>query len=271
MYEPPPCPRCTRAMVLRTSQSGAHAGTQFFGCSDYPRCRGTKALIEPAGPNASLEPGNAGESAQLEYERRVARRKQRVRGRFGRRLGGMLLTLTEEPQSTRAWARGAEGERELAKAMEGLDGIELLHDRRVPGSRGNIDHIVVAPAGIFVIDAKLYTGLIKVRDVGSLFRRDERLYVGRRDCSRLAANMAWQLEAVRTAAAATEPTVPISAVLCFAKGEWPLLGAPTTYAGVRLEGTRSLRKAVQGGSVLGAEQVTHIARALAMALPAKSG
>lgn len=61
-----------------------------------------------------------------------------------------------------------------------MDGIRVLHDRRVPGTRGNIDHLVVAPAGIFVVDAKRYDGLIRVRDVGGLFKTNERLYVGRR-------------------------------------------------------------------------------------------
>ncbi len=33
------CPRCGRPLVLRTAQNGIYAGNQFFGCSDYPRCR----------------------------------------------------------------------------------------------------------------------------------------------------------------------------------------------------------------------------------------
>ncbi|MDM0106523.1 restriction endonuclease [Variovorax sp. J22R24] len=37
----PSCPRCAQAMVRRTAKKGANAGQQFWGCSDYPRCRGT--------------------------------------------------------------------------------------------------------------------------------------------------------------------------------------------------------------------------------------
>ncbi|MEW5990840.1 MAG: nuclease-related domain-containing protein [Chloroflexota bacterium] len=40
------------------------------------------------------------------------------------------------------------------------------HDRRVPGTRGNIDHIIVAPASVFVVDARAYVGLIEVRNYG---------------------------------------------------------------------------------------------------------
>lgn len=36
------CPRCKSSMVLRTAKKGANAGNQFFGCSCYPRCKGTR-------------------------------------------------------------------------------------------------------------------------------------------------------------------------------------------------------------------------------------
>lgn len=37
----PACPSCGQPMVLRTSKRGANAGTQFWGCSTYPACKGT--------------------------------------------------------------------------------------------------------------------------------------------------------------------------------------------------------------------------------------
>jgi len=37
----PSCPKCTQPMVRRTARKGANAGKEFWGCSDYPRCRGT--------------------------------------------------------------------------------------------------------------------------------------------------------------------------------------------------------------------------------------
>lgn len=47
----------------------------------------------------------------------------------------------------------------------------MLHDRRVPDTRGNIDHIIVAPAGVFVVDAKNHKGKIGIRDRGASSRR----------------------------------------------------------------------------------------------------
>ena len=37
----PSCPRCAQPMVRRTARKGVNAGQEFWGCSDYPRCRGT--------------------------------------------------------------------------------------------------------------------------------------------------------------------------------------------------------------------------------------
>lgn len=33
------CPRCGGKLVLRTAKRGEHAGNQFYGCSNYPKCR----------------------------------------------------------------------------------------------------------------------------------------------------------------------------------------------------------------------------------------
>jgi restriction system protein len=38
----PACPVCNAAMVRRTAKKGANAGSQFWGCSHYPACRGTR-------------------------------------------------------------------------------------------------------------------------------------------------------------------------------------------------------------------------------------
>ncbi len=36
------CPVCSSPMVLRTARKGSNAGSQFWGCSQYPKCRGTR-------------------------------------------------------------------------------------------------------------------------------------------------------------------------------------------------------------------------------------
>ena len=39
----PPCPQCGKPMVSRTARRGPKIGSQFWGCSSYPECRGTAA------------------------------------------------------------------------------------------------------------------------------------------------------------------------------------------------------------------------------------
>jgi len=44
----PVCPRCGSAMVLRTARRGANSGNQFWGCTKFPTCKGTRAC-DPVG------------------------------------------------------------------------------------------------------------------------------------------------------------------------------------------------------------------------------
>jgi len=239
--------------------------------------RTIRCIACEAGPTAESradvleDPGVAGSSARHEYEARRSAREERVRRRLGNTLGQIALAVTNEPQSTRAWAQGAKGEEKLAQALADVRELKALHDRRVPHTRGNIDHILVAPAGVFVVDAKLYRGLIQVRDVGGLFKSDKRLFVGSRDCSHLAENMGWQVEAVvqAIAAAGLEPPPPVIPVLCFVDGEWPILWPPDEFQGVRLEGKKSIKKLVTASQILDSSAIAQAHHVLAIAFPAK--
>lgn len=44
----PNCPKCSKPMVRRTAQRGPNVGNEFWGCSDFPRCRGTVQSDPPA-------------------------------------------------------------------------------------------------------------------------------------------------------------------------------------------------------------------------------
>ena len=107
------------------------------------------ALRSEGDPDIDL--GTAGRSAMDIYQRRHGNREERIRERWGR-LAGLVLALSDDPQSTRAWQRGSGGETKLAKTLVKLDreDVIVLHDRRVPGSRGNIDHLVICPTGVYV-------------------------------------------------------------------------------------------------------------------------
>jgi Nuclease-related domain len=70
---------------------------------------------------------------------------------------GWQLRFRPSPE-TRAWRRGAAGERRTARLLASLErcGWAVLHDLAVPGSAANIDHLVIGPGGVLVIDSKPY-------------------------------------------------------------------------------------------------------------------
>ena len=47
----PLCPKCGREMVLRTAKRGSNQGEQFWGCPDYPNCRGVLPFISTNSTN----------------------------------------------------------------------------------------------------------------------------------------------------------------------------------------------------------------------------
>jgi hypothetical protein len=97
--------------------------------------------------------------------------------RWGLVLGGLMalmagwgLRFRPSPDAI-AWRRGAAGERHTARLLAGLErhGWTVLHDLAVPGSRANIDHLVVGPGGMFVIDSKHYRGRLQLDGCGRLW------------------------------------------------------------------------------------------------------
>jgi four helix bundle suffix protein len=40
----PACPLCAKPMAPRTARKGKHAGSQFWGCSAFPDCKGTRPV-----------------------------------------------------------------------------------------------------------------------------------------------------------------------------------------------------------------------------------
>jgi hypothetical protein len=83
---------------------------------------------------------------------------------------GWGLRFRPSPEA-RAWRRGAAGERRTARLLGPLErhGWAVLHDLAVPRSRANLDHLVIGPGGVFVIDSKQYRGRIQLDPSGQLW------------------------------------------------------------------------------------------------------
>jgi hypothetical protein len=222
------------------------------------------AVVEQA-----IDRGQAGDSAAREWRNRHDRREKAIRDRYGR-LSGIVLALSGDPHSTSAWAYGASGERALGRVLDPLreEGMAVLHYRCIPGSRANIDHLVVAPSGVYVVDAKNYKGRVERRDRVGFFSIDYRLYVGGRDKSMLLAGLGKQVEVVRSALAEEFSGVRISKVICFVDADWSLFARPLELDGVHVLWPRALGKLLRAEGPLESETISRLERRLALALPA---
>ena len=143
----------------------------------------------------------------------------------------------------------------------------VLHDRRIPGSRANIDHLVVSAAGVHVIDAKNYTGRVERRDRGDWFSTDHRLYVGGRDRTTLVAAMAKQAAAVRDALTPALVDLPLTQALCFVDADWSLFARPLRFGDVHVLWPGALGKLIRAEGPLKPEVIAQVERRLALALP----
>ena len=244
----------------------ARAEAIYERASKTVRCitHDVSASDSPADVEA-VESGSPGASARREFERRKARHEERTRTKHPR-LGGLILALSDTPQSTKAWDTGALGEERLGNRLNELasDSLRVLHDRRIPGSRANIDHIAVAPTGVYVIDAKKYKGRPQLKVQGGLLRpRVETLLVGSRDCTKVVDGVIKQVDVVR---GIVGEDLPIHGVLCFVEADWPLIGGSFTTRGVEaLWPKRLCSKLKADGPLL--SEVVEIHERLALSLP----
>jgi hypothetical protein len=83
---------------------------------------------------------------------------------------GLRLQFRPSPD-TLAWRRGAAGERRTARLLAPLErrGWAVLHDLAIPGSPANLDHLVIGPGGVLVIDSKQYRGRLRLDGYGMVW------------------------------------------------------------------------------------------------------
>ena len=180
-------------------------------------------VVVPEELKALISQGIAGGSAMAENERRVKKREDRVTKRFPR-AGKYILALTDEPQSTKAWRVGAEGEVAIGKLLDSLAvkyGFRVLHDRLIPKTRTNIDHLAITKFGVFVIDAKNYKGVVRIKDNTGFFEKSTpELWVGKRNCMKIVAGVKKQTSIVTRILKDDSIEFPVVGVLAFYAADW---------------------------------------------------
>jgi hypothetical protein len=238
------------------------AGSASNGCpalSSYGLVVSSSTAMSELG-EPMPDPGTAGAGARDEHARRKASREQRAREKHPY-IGGLLLALQDEPQHQKAWARGAAGEEHVASLLAKYldDDVIALHDRRIPGSRANIDHIVVAPSGVWVIDTKRYKGKATI-DRPLLSK--PRLVINGRDQTKLIDGLDRQVALVRTAMEQIAPDTPTRGALCFVDTDLPLIRT-LALRGYPLLYPRALAKQINRAGLSGHGTVSATATALA--------
>lgn len=217
--------------------------------------------------------GVAGGGARREHAKRLTRHQTRVRTAHPK-LGGLMLALREDPQHVQAWQKGAVGEESFGPRLSGIatPTLMVLHDRKLPRSVANIDHLAVTSEAVWVLDAKRYTGKVETRGHGLFSRRPPDLYVGGRNQMKLVNGVSAQVETVEgiLAAFAVEhgiPEIPVRAGLVFVHAEFSLFASPFGIDGVWVGRGKEIRTRLSGQTA-GQLPVADIAKRLARELRA---
>lgn len=227
-------------------------------------------MNDPEAERASPHLG-AGASLDAEYLKRKHAREKRIRDKHPR-LGGLILAISKEPSSTTAFATGAAGERATAMWLEKSCGSQVLflHNRRLSTNnrRGDIDHIAIAPSGVWVIDSKNYKGKkVEVRSEGRGEKRTQTLFVGGRNCTKFVTGAAKQIDAVTAALVASGfRTVPTNGILCFVDAQLPMF-KELAVGGISVRGRNGTVKLLKHPGPLNDVDRSQICQALDALLP----
>jgi Holliday junction resolvase-like predicted endonuclease len=180
-------------MIRRTARRGAFAGRDFYGCAAYATsgCLGKIDIGSAANPGI---PPAAGATVQAIFEARRARERLRRRAILPAFVGIVVIGMAAEwlllwgispviaavallvtlglayrvygdlPDDVLRWERGAAGEQSTAEHLADLErlGFITLANRWATGLHGDIDAIVVGPAGVYVVETKTTRAEVEV-------------------------------------------------------------------------------------------------------------
>jgi hypothetical protein len=152
---------------------------------------------------------------------------------------------------------------------EDLAGLAVvLHHCRLPDDRGRIDHLVVAPSGVWIIHARSDAGRVEQRDVGGWLSADVRLYVGNRNETRLVHGLVRQVDAVRSVVASTGfGHSPLHPALCFGSSQWGLFAKPIRINDVLVTWAAKLVDLIRAPGPLDHHGIDAVASVLSAELP----
>ena len=187
-------------------------------------------------------------------------------------VGGTSAAAVARRRGDSRWRKGAVGEYLMSLRLQRDLGDEavVLNDRRLPEGRTNIDHLVVASSGVWVIDSKHMQGLIEHRNVGGVLSDDRRLLVGGQDRTSMTDKIYEYVIPVANLVA--DPAVPVIPAIVFVEGNWGsptriLTKRPYRHQGVWILWPAALIKKIEEPGPLGPESIARLGEALDNALP----
>ena len=192
-------------------------------------------MHDTTGVTHSLQGGDrvarAGAAQRVDVlERRLAQKREE--------LAGLQHQIFGLEQNLHRWRTGLTGERLVGALLDGLGdaGWVALHDLHWPGrKKANLDHVLVGPGGVVVIDTKNWSAPVVVRLDGVL----QVSGTPRSTASRDAATMTAAVAAVLP----PQHRTTVAGVLCFTGQQ---LVPATTREGVVVLGDASLTDWLRG-------------------------
>ncbi|MEP7158213.1 MAG: nuclease-related domain-containing protein [Chloroflexota bacterium] len=158
----PACPHCGSLMVVRAQWHNGNVQGLNWTCRRAPGCEGTRRIRQPD----EIRPINHDASTQAIFDWQSSREERLVprrdpRDPAGSGLTGMLGRMFSRP--TTAAPAYEDDSAPHAGAMGYFDGlIEVgfveLEDRGLSAARVAVDHVLVGPSGVFVVERKPWPG-----------------------------------------------------------------------------------------------------------------
>lgn len=255
-------PDSLRRLRLRYAGVCVECGLALSKGADawYDKTR-RKVVCLVCGPT-SIGSSAAGASAHAEGDSRRDKRVEDVRKKYGDHAAEVAKKIVGDEMAS-TWGKGGDGESRLAAyvAQKVGDRVIALHDRLIPGTRANIDHLWVAPTGVWIVDAKAHSGKVE--------KRRGELYVKNRSQQKLVNGMGRQKDAVRAALELESELedIDVFVVLCFVEADWGLLDFPFSVGSVWVTYPGALARSLKKSGKVSRETMELTARLLDQSLP----
>ena len=129
-----------------------------------------------------------------------------------------------------SWDKGLEGEKLVSDYLNTLPkNYFVFNDVNLPGKRGNIDHVVIGPTGIFVIETKNYSGRYRIKgDQWFYYKNGQYMEIKKNPGTQIRRNTLNLIDFLNERGISTKKTW-ITSLVAFICPDFKVLQTPQTY------------------------------------------